>query len=240
LYFGVNYINQNTMQTNNLYATTDIFMQAAKYSLKDVIDNILKRLHALDTFGTSWGVTGDPNAHEHKYDGWTYDDLNHYAMCTTCGHTQVGEAHQCDIDVWGGDDTQHYRICVICNQAYDHESHNFNENDICMVCGAAKPKCIHTNLQHREYKAPTCTDSGHNEYWYCSDCKEYFLDAKASISANYFNDIEIFQLGHDFPATYTNLGNGYHALVCDRCGEYKEGSYHSASNPDAGCTICNK
>lgn len=240
LYFGVNYINQDTMQTNNLYATTDIFMQAAKYSLKDVIDNILKRLHALDTFGTSWGVTGDPNAHEHKYDGWVFDDLNHYAMCTTCGHTQAGVAHQCDIDVWGGDDTQHYRICVICNQAYAHESHNFNENDICTVCGAAKPKCTHPNLQHRAYKAPTCTEDGNNEYWSCPDCGAFFLDANASTPVNYHNDVVIGFLGHDFPETYTDFGNGCHALVCNRCGEYAEGSYHEVSNPDAGCTICNK
>ena len=38
------------------------------------------------------------------------------------------------------------------------------------------------SLTHYEYKAPTCTENGNKEYWYCESCKQYFSDENATMS----------------------------------------------------------
>jgi hypothetical protein len=256
---GTSSIGANYIHSMKLSATEDIEFKRG-VSLTDALDCILTRLNDLDHRGTTMGHDyvggvciqcskggsgGGTNTCAHTSDSieYEFDENEHWMTCNKCGERYNVGSHLYDPDTnyWESNDTQHWRICNECQVPYDHADHTFDENGICTECKYQRQADVHThNLQHWAYKAPTCTESGHNECWYCHDCEEYFLDAKASISANYFNDIEIFQLGHDFPATYTNLGNGYHALVCDRCGEYKEGSYHSASDPDAGCTICPK
>ncbi len=54
---------------------------------------------------------------------------------------------------------------------------------VCTVCGAgygAVNPNNHSNLTHVPYKAATAYSTGNIEYWYCSGCGKYFLDAKAT------------------------------------------------------------
>ena len=53
----------------------------------------------------------------------------------------------------------------------------------CAVCGKAYGKLDaknHANLKHVPAKAATRTAEGNIEYWYCSGCKKYYKDAKAT------------------------------------------------------------
>ena len=53
----------------------------------------------------------------------------------------------------------------------------------CAVCGKAYGKLDaknHANLKHIDAKAATRTTEGNIEYWYCSGCKKYYKDAKAT------------------------------------------------------------
>ena len=54
---------------------------------------------------------------------------------------------------------------------------------ICEVCGESYGKLDpnnHANLKHIDAKAATKTSEGNIEYWYCSGCKKYYKDAKAT------------------------------------------------------------
>ena len=53
----------------------------------------------------------------------------------------------------------------------------------CAVCGKAYGELDaknHANLKHIDAKAATKTTEGNIEYWYCSGCKKYYKDAKAT------------------------------------------------------------
>ncbi len=53
----------------------------------------------------------------------------------------------------------------------------------CAVCGKAYGKLDaknHADLKHVPAKAATRTTEGNIEYWYCSGCKKYYKDAKAT------------------------------------------------------------
>ena len=54
---------------------------------------------------------------------------------------------------------------------------------ICEVCGESYGEFDpnnHANLKHIDAKAATKTSEGNIEYWYCSGCKKYYKDAKAT------------------------------------------------------------
>ena len=54
---------------------------------------------------------------------------------------------------------------------------------ICEVCGESYGELDpnnHANLKHIDAKAATKTSEGNIEYWYCSGCKKYYKDAKAT------------------------------------------------------------
>ena len=257
---GMSSIGPYHIHSTDFSATKDIQFNG-NVSLTDALNCILTRLNDLDHRGTTMGHNyvgevciqcskggsgGNTNtcAHTSYTTTYEYDTTAHWNRCTSCGEQCNIRLHLYDPDTnyWGQNATQHWRVCADCQVPYDHADHSFNENGECADCGYQQQAdaCTHPNLQPWEYKAPTCTEDGNNECWYCPDCYEYFSDENASTSLDYYNDVVIGFLGHDFPAVYTDFGTGYHALVCNRCGEYAEGSYHAITNPDAGCTICNK
>lgn len=46
----------------------------------------------------------------------------------------------------------------------------------CSFCGAEYGDFLSHKLSKTETKAPTCTEAGNEEYWYCETCKKYFSD----------------------------------------------------------------
>ena len=55
---------------------------------------------------------------------------------------------------------------------------------VCMECfEESNPDATHT-IVHVDAKAPTCTENGNVEYWYCSDCGYAWLDDACTTQAN--------------------------------------------------------
>lgn len=46
----------------------------------------------------------------------------------------------------------------------------------CSFCGEEYGDFLSHKLSKTETKAPTCTEAGNEEYWYCETCKKYFSD----------------------------------------------------------------
>lgn len=92
-------------------------------------------------------------------------------------------------------------------------------------------------------KAPTCTETGNYDYWYCSGCGKYFSD-EACTKETTVADMTIVALGHDFnnsTEAKPNDDGSMHYNKCTRCNEY----YNVATshtwdggvvNPDSTCT----
>lgn len=53
-------------------------------------------------------------------------------------------------------------------------------------------------LNHHDAVAPTCTEDGTKEYWYCLDCGGYFLDKDGEIETDEAGIIEKKATGHDW------------------------------------------
>ena len=67
--------------------------------------------------------------------------------------------------------------------------------------------CAHESYQNVYGYEPTCTQEGMLEYWQCTDCGLYFLDADRTVEVEY-RYLYLDPLGHD-----------YVDGTCSRCGE---------------------
>ena len=96
----------------------------------------------------------------HTFGEWTSNgDGTHTRKCTVDGCTG-SETKDCS----GGTATcTNKAVCEICGESYG----NLDPNN-------------HANLKHIDAKAATKTSEGNIEYWYCSGCKKYYKDAKAT------------------------------------------------------------
>ena len=96
----------------------------------------------------------------HTFGEWTSNgDGTHTRKCTVDGCTG-SETKDCS----GGTATcTNKAVCEICGESY----------------GELDPN-NHANLKHIDAKAATKTSKGNIEYWYCSGCKKYYKDAKAT------------------------------------------------------------
>ena len=80
---------------------------------------------------------------------------------------------------------------------------------VCEICGESYGELDpnnHANLKHIDAKAATKTSEGNIEYWYCSGCKKYYKDAKATqeitkaqtVTAKLPDDSKSSQTGDNF------------------------------------------
>ena len=98
------------------------------------------------------------------------------------------------------------------------------------------------SLTHYEYKAPTCTENGNKEYWYCESCKQYFSDENATMSTTK-EDTVIPATEHAYgEPTWEWSKNGQSAtatFICDNNEnhqESKEASITSTVKEEPTCT----
>ena len=93
---------------------------------------------------------------------------------------------------------------------------------------------------------PTCTESGHSEYYSCSGCGRYFSDALGEnvidLSSTYLD-----ALGHSFGAWTPVEGMNMHNRTCSRCGSLEEGfcsfsEWHENGDEthSRSCTVCGR
>jgi len=83
--------------------------------------------------------------------------------------------------------------------------------------------CEHPELVGVPAKAVTCTEDGNRAYWFCPDCRTYFLDAAGTAITTY-QDVMLYSNGHKeevMPAvgsTFTSTGLT-EGLRCSECKE---------------------
>lgn len=83
-------------------------------------------------------------------------------------------------------------------------------------------KCEH-QMEATAYKAPTCTEEGNNNYWYCTSCHKYFSDVYGNHEIT-MEDIVIPETGHTpvtIPGTepdydHEGLTEGIYCSVCKK------------------------
>ena len=119
-------------------------------------------------------------------------DKNH--VCDYCGkiitnHEDADKDHVCDYCgkvISNHEDADKNHVCDFCEKIISNHAGSkatCTEKAVCEVCGKAYGELDannHSGLKHIDAKAATKTTEGNIEYWYCSGCKKYYKDAKAT------------------------------------------------------------
>ena len=134
-----------------------------------------------------------------EYDTCSRCDYTTYKELPATGHTYSDE--------WQKDDNNHYHMCH-CGDKKDVTKHTFIwiidvkpteeteglKHEECETCKYERnidtviPKLDHThNIEHIQYKAPTCTVDGNKEYYHCIKCDKYYLDETLKQETTYDN-----------------------------------------------------
>ena len=96
------------------------------------------------------------------------------------------------------------------------------KNNVNEVTSNAATLTVKHNLVKVEAKAPTCTEPGNIEYWYCKGCDKYFSDAEGKSEINLAQTV-INATGHKLTKTEakeptcTEAGNKEY-WTCESCG----------------------
>ena len=138
------------------------------------------------------------NALDHNWGAWTQnsDEKTHTRICKRdTSHTETencidaNKDHKCDICDYiiseCADDNKDHKCDYCGKKLTEHTGGKATCKDKakCEVCGAEYGELDaknHTDLKHFPATAATKTTEGNIEYWYCSGCKKYYKDAKAT------------------------------------------------------------
>lgn len=110
-------------------------------------------------------------------------------------------------------------VLMICQYYVDGCKYDPNGYGVKLLPG--KTPCDHS-LKKTEAVAPTCTEAGHDAYWYCSKCERYFNSESALVEIELADTVRE-ALGHNvvtvpgYPATKTKTGLT-DGKACDRPG----------------------
>ncbi len=152
-------------------------------------------------------------------------------------HTQGGEI--CS------DESSHWYECTICgakffgdkNEPQNHDFKNWIDSEdgqssisYCEICSyetieAKKHEDADWDFVARQ--DPTCTESGHEEYYACNKHEGHcFTRSKENVVIKRsIEDLGVYiaPLGHDFSGAYvSSTVSGYHSKLCLRCGVESE------------------
>ena len=138
---------------------------------------------------------GDLKPHSYSAE-WSTDETNHWHECTECRaktdeaeHTDTNKDHKCDVCdkvLSECTDTNKDHKCDLCGKALSEHSGGkatCKDKAKCEFCGESYGELNannHSDLKHFPAVAATKTAEGNIEYWYCSGCKKYYKDAKAT------------------------------------------------------------
>ena len=102
-----------------------------------------------------------------------------------------------------------YWYCADCGQAWLDELCHLNTNLKAVILPMA-----HAEATHVDAVAPTCTENGNIEYWYCADCGQAWLDAECMLNTNLLAVILPSLGGHTY--------DGIDDASCNVCGEIND------------------
>ena len=114
------------------------------------------------------------------------------------------------------------------------------ETEYCGICSEILSETTfidHSSLTEYAYQAPTCTEHGHEHYYYCTHCKKYYEDADAKNEIVDLSTIDIDALGHSYEHQHYGSDATNHWLICDNgCGETTAPVAHTFVN--GVCSVC--
>ncbi len=133
------------------------------------------------------------------------------AVCENCGseygnidpdnHNPAGE--------WTQVNDRHYHVCLNgCGTRLDEAACSggaatCQERAACTTCGSEYGVLGGHALTEHPYRAPSCTETGNEQYWECSTCRALFSDAQGS-AATTMEAVTIPQTGHDWSTPVWN------------------------------------
>ena len=126
-------------------------------------------------------------------------------------------------------------VCINCGMNYiadDAHQYNYPCDQYCMICGELTNEEAAHNIIHVEAKAPTCTENGNIEYWYCDACDSCWDNANGE-------GIPLNKMMVVIPAA-GHVYDDYTDLECNDCGYIREaitpivvlGNLGAAVSPD--------
>ena len=127
------------------------------------------------------------------------------AVCELCG-SQYGDLNPDNhkaVSEWTQENGKHYHICQNgCGTHLDEDNCDGGTATCiskakCSVCGHEYGDYGAHDLTALDYKAPTCTETGNNQYWECSVCNKLFSDKDGTKSAS-IQEVTIAATGHSW------------------------------------------
>ena len=99
--------------------------------------------------------------------------------------THTKYCNDCDTPIEGETNVKHTygdKCTCVCG-ATNHE-YTYACDAHCAICEELTNEYAAHNVIYVEAKAPTCTENGNIEYWYCGDCGSAWLDAECTMVTN--------------------------------------------------------
>ena len=134
---------------------------------------------------------------EHSYDNNCDTTCNVCDATRTAPHTYSGNCDTACNNCVNGNRTTNVEhsydnncdsTCNVCDATRTAPHSYFYPCDAhCMVCGNLTNEDASHTIEYVEAKAPTCTENGNVEYWYCSDCGSAWLDVDCTVVANQYS-----------------------------------------------------
>ena len=138
------------------------------------------------------------------------------------GHHYNTEQYQYDID-------SHWNLCTVCGAESEHIAHTRNDAGVCDVCGAQ----VLGELHKVEAVAPTCTKTGHIEYW--TDGVYYFKD-EAHTEPTTLAEVTLGMIAHSDEWVSTDADQ--HWKACSVCERVDEATRAAHTFTDGVCSVC--
>ena len=170
------------------------------------------------------------------------------AACTTCG-AAYGELGAHDMDTkWSSNSTQHFHKCLTkgCDYIKDAADHSggkatCQEKAKCDVCAAEYGNLGAHDLTKTAAKAPTCLETGNNEYYTCSVCGKVFKDAAGTTETTVAAETLAKSTTHVVESKYATSATE-HWQICKVCGTVVGKAAHKFGEADANgrktCADC--
>lgn len=134
------------------------------------------------------------------------------------------------------------KVCAKCGEETRPEAEHKYANPCdahCMFCHELTNEDAAHNIIHVEAKESDCFNDGNLEYWYCSECEQYWLDEE--LTMNTIKDVVIIRTtGHS--KVEADNGNGTHRIECCVCSALLEDNIpHDFTSGEADNTcVCGK
>lgn len=174
---------------------------------------------------------------DHVWSDWSYDEELKalVRICSICGAKDI-EGHEHSSDTWVTiDPINHWKVCS-CGTTFATDVHTFTDwtydseldkdTRECTVCGRTETRNhVHGTLIYTEGNDATCTEEGNEEYWHCTLCERYYLDADCTMETTLDGTV-IPAKGHEMgnwevTTEPTCTEKGEETRYCQRCDYYE-------------------